>query len=110
MKTKGFTVVEVAIVMVIIGLLAAMAIPAFKKVRDRNLQEEYVRQHPAAAKKVYVVSIETGKAVMEFSLRGEISMEETRAVWTDADGIRQEHIFDKNTVLHVSSSAPPARK
>jgi len=33
---KGFTLVEIMIVVVIIGLLAAMAIPAFNKVRDAS--------------------------------------------------------------------------
>lgn len=35
--TKGLTLVEIVIVLVIIGLLAAMAIPAYMKVRDASV-------------------------------------------------------------------------
>ena len=56
-SNKGFTLVEIMIVVVIIGLLASMAIPAFQKVRT-NSQDKAVlnnaRQLSAAADQYYL--------------------------------------------------------
>ncbi len=60
-RVAGFTLVEIMIVAVIIGLLAALAIPAFQRVRRRSINSTMVNDLRVFAQAFETFSTENGR-------------------------------------------------
>jgi type IV pilus assembly protein PilA len=78
---KGFTLVEIMIVVVIIGLLAAMAIPAFNKVRFTSRYKAIVNNLRQVASGAQQYMLEQGASqAAESSLEGTDSFNYVRPI------------------------------
>ena len=67
-SNKGFTLVEIMIVVVIIGLLAAMAIPAFQKVRQSSIEKTLTNDAKQIASAANQYFMETGTSTISVAV------------------------------------------
>lgn len=83
-KQKGFTIVELLIVIVVIGILAAISIVAYNGVQERARVQRANSDLSAIAKAIYTARINTDKTLMGVTQSGCTRCAGTQAAYDQA--------------------------
>ena len=91
-RNAGFTIVETVIIIVIVGFLVAMAVPAFKKIRENEKGK--------AQSKILVIT-NPGRFVVESPIVGSMSVVDNKIRWVDDKGVTREYALAKGHSIEI---------
>ena len=107
MNRKGFTIVELVIVIAVIAILAAVMIPTFSGIVDKANESAVQQEAAALYKEAYALDLSDGKLdgydgvkdAQDATVNKIVTVEEKDVLYTVTDGVFTAFAYSKNEVV-----------